>query len=122
MTEPPRPLALVVEDEAVVRTLARDALRRAGFDVDEAADGVDAMSRISDASRAYEVMVVDLGLLGVRGEEVIDLARKIRAGVPIIVCTGEMLDAPLEGTSLLTKPFTPRQLVALAKELIAGRG
>jgi DNA-binding response OmpR family regulator len=121
VTAPPRPWALVVEDEAVVRRLATDGLRRAGFDVDESSDGVDALARIGDPRRDYEVLVVDLGLLGVRGEEVIMLARRKRPGVPIIVCTGEFLESPPAGTSLLAKPFTPKELVALAKKLVAER-
>jgi len=116
----PRPRALVVEDEDVVRVLVRDALVRAGFDVEESTDGIDAVSRINDLDRAFDVAFVDLGLLGVRGEEVVARALEARPGLPVVVCTGES-GANVPGAAMiLGKPYKPSQIVALARRF-AGR-
>jgi CheY-like chemotaxis protein len=112
---PPR--ALVVEDESVVRALVRDALIRAGFEVEESSDGLDAISRINDLARVFDVAFVDLGLLGVRGEEVVARAVEARPGLPVVVCTGEF-GANVPGAAVvLGKPYKPSQIVALARRL-----
>jgi CheY-like chemotaxis protein len=112
--------ALVAEDEAVVRILVRDALVRAGFEVEECADGLDAIARLADLERSFDVAFVDLGLLGVRGEEVVARANEYRPGMPVVVCTGEF-GANVPGAAMvLGKPYKPSQIVAIAKRL-AGR-
>jgi CheY-like chemotaxis protein len=117
-----KPRALLVEDEAIVRVLARDALIRAGFEVDEAADGLVGIARIEDPEVRYDVIFMDMGLPGARGEEILARAAALRPGVPVVVCTGEpMSSPPAPAVMLLAKPFTPRQISSLAKRLV-GRG
>jgi DNA-binding NtrC family response regulator len=113
---------LLVEDEAVVRALARDALLRAGFDVEEASDGLDAIERIDDLSRAFDVVFVDLGLLGARGEDVVARTLEVRPGVPVVVCTGEHGAEVPGATMVLGKPYKPSQIVALAKRFADTQG
>jgi CheY-like chemotaxis protein len=110
-----RPRALVVEDEPVVRVLARDALVRAGFEVEESSDGLDAISRINDLGRVFDVAFVDLGILGVRGEEVVARAAEARPGLPVVVCTGEFGSDVPGAVMVLGKPYKPSQIVALAR-------
>jgi len=117
MSAPARPRALVVEDETLIRVLVRDALIRAGFDVEESADGLDAVARIADPARAFDVAFVDLGILGVRGEDVVARAAEARPGMPVVVCTGEFGAVVPGATMVLGKPFKPSQIVALAKRL-----
>src|ERR1043166_4624256 len=59
---------LIIEDHEMVRALSCEVLRRAGFDVDEASDGLVGVRMLEDLTRTYCVIVSDLGLLGVRGE------------------------------------------------------
>ena len=119
MTEAPRPRALVVEDEAMIRALGRAALERAGFDVDEAADGLEAVAYLHDPSRDYVIVFVDLALLGTRGEDVVARAAVMRPGVPVVVCTGEPVDSVAGAVAILPKPYKPSQLVAMAKRFVA---
>lgn len=118
MTEASRPRALVVEDEAMIRALSRAALERAGLDVDEAADGLEAVSYLHDSSRVYAIMFVDLALLGTRGEDVVARAGVMRPGVPVVVCTGEPVDSVPGAVAVLPKPYRPSQLIALARRLV----
>jgi len=113
----PRPRALLVEDEPVVRVLVRDALLRAGFEVEECSDGLDAVSRLNDPARVIDVAFVDLGILGVRGEEVVARAKEVRPDMSVVVCTGEFGAQVPGATMVLGKPYKPSQIVAIAKRL-----
>ncbi len=119
MSAAPPLRVLLVEDEALVRALARDALLRAGFEVEDCSDGLDAIDRIDDLGRVFDVAFVDLGLLGARGEDVVARLLDVRPGTPVVVCTGEHGANVPGATMVLGKPYKPSQIVALAKRLAA---
>ena len=115
------PRVLLVEDDEMIRALAREVLERTGFEVDEAADGTTGIRMLEDLNRSYAVILSDLGLLGVRGEQVVARAAKLRPGVPIVVCTGEPIEDQMPaGLTLLRKPFLPKDLAALMRRLAGG--
>jgi diguanylate cyclase (GGDEF)-like protein len=109
---------LVVDDDAATRELVAIALRRAGFDVLEAASGEAALGLIEGA--AIGLVVLDMSMPGMSGTDVI-LALRERpqtATLPIILLTGKGEEYPLI-TSLgagaddyLTKPVRLDELVA----------
>jgi len=115
---------LIVEDEPAIREMVSFALARAGFQVDEAVDGIQAQERM--ASRLPDMILLDWMLPGVSG---IELARRFKRDeytreVPIIMLTarGEEddrvggLDAGVD--DYVTKPFSPRELVARIKAVM----
>jgi two-component system alkaline phosphatase synthesis response regulator PhoP len=106
---------LVVEDEARIVKLVRDYLERAGFDVLSALDGEIALTL---ARREQpDLIILDLMLPGVDG---LDVCRRLRreSGVPIIMLTARVEEADrivgleLGADDYVTKPFSPRELVA----------
>jgi two-component system, OmpR family, response regulator ResD len=109
---------LLVEDEAIVSEVVRDYLIREGYRVDLAADGRSALERF-DAARP-DLVLLDLMLPEVDGLEV---CRRIRtkSNVPIIMVTarGDETDAiiglGIGADDYVTKPFSPRELVARVK-------
>ncbi len=115
------PKALVVDDEAKIRDLVAVYLSAAGFEVEQAADGVAAIEAAS--SDAFDVVILDIMLPGADGAEV---CRKIRerSTVPIIMLTARADE--LEKISLLeggaddyvTKPFSPPELVARVRAVM----
>jgi DNA-binding response OmpR family regulator len=112
---------LVVDDEQSIRTIVEYALRDAGFEVLSAARGDDALALVR--RDPPDLVVLDLMLPGMDGLEV---CRRIRAerSVPIIILSarGEELDKvlglELGADDYVTKPFSPRELVARVKAVL----
>jgi DNA-binding response OmpR family regulator len=108
-------LILVVDDEARIVKLVRDYLERAGFDVLSALDGEAALTlaRLEQP----DLIILDLMLPAVDG---LDVCRRLRqeSGVPIIMLTARVEEADrivgleLGADDYVTKPFSPRELVA----------
>jgi two-component system alkaline phosphatase synthesis response regulator PhoP len=106
---------LVVDDEPRIAEICRDYLKRAGFGVLTAGSGPDAL--MLARTRRPDLIVLDLGLPGLDG---LDVTRKLRehSNVPIIMLTARVEETDkLTGLELgaddyLTKPFSPRELVA----------
>ena len=112
---------LVVEDEARIAEVVQRYLEREGHMVVRAATGEDALADF--AVRRADLIVLDLGLPGMAGE---DVCRRIRAtsDVPIIMLTAKDGEEDLvKGLQLgaddyLTKPFSPRELTARVRALL----
>lgn len=112
---------LVVEDERKLRELLRSYLERAGLTVLSAATGAAALSLAQSASP--DLVVLDLGLPDVPGEEV---ARELRLGsqVPIIILTAKAEEhdrirgLELGADDYVTKPFSPRELVLRIRAIL----
>ncbi len=112
---------LVVDDEPKIVQLARDYLEHAGFDVLTADDGATALELV--ARRRPDLVVLDLGLPEVDGLEV---TRRLRAegDLPIVMLTArddeldKLLGLELGADDYLTKPFSPRELVARVRAVL----
>jgi two-component system alkaline phosphatase synthesis response regulator PhoP len=106
---------LIVDDEARIVKLVSDYLQRAGFNVLTAQDGETAL-RLTRLEQP-DLIVLDLMLPGVDG---LDVCRRLRqeSGVPIIMLTARVEEADrvvgleLGADDYVTKPFSPRELVA----------
>lgn len=117
-------LVMVIEDEKEIRDLIRYNLERAGFRVACAADGEEGLQRIV-ASRP-DALVVDLMLPGRSGLEVIREVRgePLTRDLPVVVLTarGAEMDKLLGfehgADDYMTKPFSPRELIARLQALL----
>jgi DNA-binding response OmpR family regulator len=112
---------LVVDDEPRIVELARDYLEHAGFRVITASDG---RSALDSARRDRpDLVVLDLGLPGLDG---LDVTRELRrdGAMPIVMVTArddevdKLLGLELGADDYLTKPFSPRELVARVKAVL----
>lgn len=112
---------LIVDDAQTVRLYHRDLLEKAGFDVDEAANGVEALERTADTR--YDLLVVDVNMPRLDGYACI---RRVRAdstdtGVPVIMVTtegaaGDRERALQAGANLhMAKPVQPEALMFRAR-------
>ena len=112
---------LVVDDERRIVDVARDYLEHAGFEVVTAGDGRSALE--SAKARMPDLVVLDLGLPGLDG---LDVARELRrsSDVPIVMLTARddeldrVLGLELGADDYVTKPFSPRELVARVRAVL----
>src|SRR5579863_7172570 len=77
---------LLIDDEGVVRRALKAALSRLGHEILEAADGPDALALLKKGKA--DLIVLDRGLPGMSGSQVLREIRKIDAAVKIVVLTG----------------------------------
>ncbi len=123
LTIPPAQRVLVVEDELAVARPVAILLRDAGFAVEVAATGAEALASL--AAQRPDLLVLDLGLPDVDGWEVL---KTVRAGaqtrtLPVVVLTGlgaEQVDqaAARGADEFLTKPISPSVLAGVVKSLL----
>ncbi len=112
---------LVVDDEPRIADLARDYLEHAGFEVLVSGDGRIALDLAR--RRRPDLVILDLGLPGLDGLEV---TRELRRGgdIPIVMLTArddeldKLLGLELGADDYITKPFSPRELVARVKAVL----
>jgi len=114
-------IILVVDDEPKITRLARDYLEKSGFTVLTCGDGQQALT-ITRQERP-DLIVLDLMLPGLDG---LDVCRAIRreSDVPIIMLTAraeeadQLIGLELGADDYITKPFSPRALVARVRALL----
>jgi two-component system alkaline phosphatase synthesis response regulator PhoP len=112
---------LVVDDEVKILRLARDYLEHAGFTMLTAETGTDALAVARQAKP--DLIVLDLGLPDLDG---LDVARALRkeSNVPIIMLTArgdesdKLVGLELGADDYLTKPFSPKELVARVRAVL----
>jgi two-component system alkaline phosphatase synthesis response regulator PhoP len=112
---------LVVDDEPKILKLAGDYLERGGFRVITAAEGTTALA--AARRERPDLVVLDLNLPGVDG---LDICRALRreSDVPIIMLTARveetdrLIGLELGADDYVTKPFSPRELVARVRAVL----
>lgn len=113
---------LLVEDDAVLNRKLQAALTQAGFAVDVADNGIEA-ERMGEAAR-YDIVVLDLGLPGRPGLDVLQSWRACGNTVPVLILTArdawhERVDGLQAGADdYLGKPFYVEELVARLNALV----
>ena len=106
---------LLVEDEPAVRLLVDEMLAEFGYQTTPAADGPAAIDILQSAAR-IDMMITDIGLPGMNGRQLTEIARRIRPGLKVLMMTGYAEDAALrsemvrEKAQLITKPFAAEAL------------
>jgi PAS domain S-box-containing protein len=100
---------LVVEDEAIVRMLLVEGLEEQGYTVLEAEDGNAALDIVASSER-IDLLATDVGLPGINGRQLAEMARSQRPELKVLFLTGYAYEAALEkevlrpNTQLLGKP------------------
>ncbi|HCU35276.1 MAG TPA: hypothetical protein DGT21_07365 [Armatimonadetes bacterium] len=79
---------LVVDDEEIVRDLASDMLRRLGLEVIPAADGAEALELYAECGDSLSLVVLDMTMPRMSGEEAFRRMKRLRADIPILVTSG----------------------------------
>jgi CheY-like chemotaxis protein len=115
--------ALVVDDEEMIRTVLRMVVSELGYEVDEAADGQEALRYL--ASRSYDVVLCDLLMPGMRGDELFQVCRQENPQVAsrFVFLTSCLAGLPCTdfatttGQPLLTKPWRLAEMQAAIDQI-----
>ena len=117
---------LVVDDEPNIREVVELYLRREGFDVETAADGAEALASVD--RKQPDLIVLDLMLPVMGGLQLTRTLRDSHYDVPIIMLTAKTEEGDrisgfeLGADDYVTKPFSPKELVARVKAVLRRAG
>ncbi|BAM47069.1 response regulator transcription factor [Amphibacillus xylanus] len=113
---------LIVDDEDSIVTLLQYNIEKAGFDTAVAYSGTEAFDKAMKES--FDLIVLDLMLPGMEGTEVCKRLRQEKVDTPILMLTAKgdefdkVLGLELGADDYLTKPFSPKEVVARIKAIL----
>jgi PAS domain S-box-containing protein len=116
---------LVVEDDLTVRLLILEVLRELGYAALEAADSLEALPLL-DSGRVIDLLITDVGLPGMNGRQLAEIARQNRPTLPVLFVTGYAANASVRGDFLgpgmdmVAKPFAMDQLATKIRDMLNG--
>jgi DNA-binding response OmpR family regulator len=108
---------LVIDDEEVVRKLARAALERAGYQVLDAADGATGLAILEEHKNAISLVLLDMGMPEMSGRTVLTKIRETGISVPVAICSGygesevSRQLADCDFIAVIHKPFNAAELL-----------
>lgn len=116
---------LIVEDNELMIAQTQKLFERAGYIVDVARNGMDAMEKLMSGDK-YDLLVTDLTMPVLSGQELIEAVRRNQYGdLKIMVLTASTGEATITETFALgaddciTKPFNPKDLLYRVQKLLA---
>jgi DNA-binding response OmpR family regulator len=117
---------LVVDDEPHIRRVLEAMLGKEGFEVHSVCDGEEGLRAIADGG--VDLVILDLLMPGTHGLEVLAKIRSDpeRGTTPVIILTAKGQDTDREAAltggadDFMTKPFSPKKLVARIREILGG--
>jgi two-component system chemotaxis response regulator CheY len=115
---------LVVDDSGLARRLTRKILEELGFEVEEAADGPQALEKY--VLERHDLIILDIVMHGIQGLEVLTKFKQLNPKVPVIILTADIQrstrdQAKAEGAAgVLNKPVNREQLAELLALVQAG--
>ncbi len=116
---------LLVDDEATLAFFLQQSLKEAGFLVDVASSGEEALNKLTIQS-PYDLLITDLRMSGISGFTLLRAARSLFPDLKAILITAfgsnevENFAGQLDVDAYLTKPFSTAHLEKLAKSVLTG--
>ena len=125
-TKPERGRILVVDDEPHIRRVLSSILGKQGYDVVMASDGSQGLDELR--TEDIDLVILDLMMPGANGLEILSRIRTDpkAADTPVIILTAKGQDTDREAAlagganDFLTKPFSPKKLIARIEEILGG--
>jgi CheY-like chemotaxis protein len=116
---------LLVEDEAATGRLVRVMLERAGYAVEVADGGEEALALLTETGAAFDLMLSDVVMPGMDGVELVRRVHEQWPALPVLMTSGYPIDflsehgsAPVD-SDLIQKPFSSQDLVQRVRRAIA---
>lgn len=120
----PKPGILVVDDEEMALTFMKQLLCAAEYHVTTAQSGFECLDLFRRRPHAYQLILLDLTMPFMDGEETFHRVREIRPDVPVVLCTGFIQGERLDGlmkaglTGYLRKPLAPDEIVRNVRSVL----
>jgi PAS domain S-box-containing protein len=114
---------LIVEDDAAVRLLVVSVLEELGYTALEASDSAQALPILESNSR-LDLLISDVGLPGLNGRQLAEIARQSRSELPVLFITGyaamaaSRADFLGQGMDMITKPFAIEELATKIRTML----
>lgn len=112
---------LLVEDEKKISNIVKSYLEKEKFEVSQAFDGMTALDKFN--SENFNLIILDLMIPIIRGEEVMNIIRE-SSNIPIIILTSKteeedkISNFEIGCDDYITKPFSPKELILRVKALL----
>ena len=128
--KPPMPAAtgsetiLLVDDEPLVRGLARDVLAPLGYNLLHAEGGPDALLICAAHPGPIHLLLTDVSMPGMNGQAVFERARQLRPGLRVLYISGacgDVIEVLEPSEEFIVKPFTAIALASKVRELLGQR-
>jgi CheY-like chemotaxis protein len=116
-SETVEPCILLVDDDATALTLVKRILTEAGYRVVAAQSGFECLELFRNSPHVYDLVVLDMTMPLLNGEETFHRLRDIRTDMPIILCAGFIQEEKLSRlmssglAGMLRKPLAPAEIV-----------
>ena len=116
---------LVVDDEPMALLLVKRILNEAGFEVTTAESGFAAVELFRERPHGYDLVLLDLTMPFMDGEETFTRLREIRAEMPVVLCTGFIQQQRLDRlmtvglSGFMRKPIGADEIVAFVRSTLA---
>ena len=118
---------LVVEDDAAVRMIVLDELNELGYHTLEAVDATTALPILQSATK-IDLLISDVGLPGMNGRQLAEIARQHRPALPVLFMTGYAQSAAARseflapGMDMISKPFAMDDMAAKIRGMLDDSG
>jgi hypothetical protein len=118
---------LVAEDDEIIRNLTSSILREFGYTVIVAKDGNDAVSLYRENRDLIKLLLLDVIMPRKNGKDAYEEIRTIRPDVKVVFISGYSADMISkegileEGTSFISKPVSPSELLRKVREVLDGK-
>lgn len=112
---------LLVDDEEVLRRLARSVLTRQGYEVVDASGPAEALGIAAAQPDSFDLILADVMMPGMRGYEMVHLIRPHQPRARVLYMSGyagEIAEVADQVRPLLPKPFRPQQLLDEIRRVI----
>jgi len=112
---------LIIDDEPPLLDLLRRYLGRQGYEVETCPTPGEALAQFRADPKSFSLVITDLSLPEMTGEELIRKLRELRPDLPAIITSGYPHQPQATGVGFLQKPFLPKTLVEQIEKALKGR-
>jgi CheY-like chemotaxis protein len=116
----------VVDDEEMIRTVARNILEDFGHEVLEACDGQEAVDLFNEGGSTIDAVLLDMTMPNLDGAETLRMLRHVEPRVRVLLSSGYSeqealrLMSSYDGVGFLKKPYLPKELIGKLQEFLDG--